>query len=886
MAHAPRASYRLQLGPDLDFAKAAELADYLQELGVSHLYSSPLLQAAPGSRHGYDVVDPTRWNAELGGEAGFAVLLDGLRKHELELLLDVVPNHMSTHVPENRWWWDVLENGPASRTADFFDVDWRAAGRRQSHRILLPILGKRYGSALYASELRLAREDGAFVLHVAGQKLPIAPRSVDGLLREAAEGAASPLLEFLAHAHGALPRATSLDPASVERRHRHKEVLRGLLARLCREDASAAQAVDRAVARWNAEPERLHALLERQNYRLAHWRGGAEQLDYRRFFDVSELVGMRVEERRVFSESHAFVLEQLARGEIAGLRIDHLDGLRDPRGYLDWVAVCAPQAWIVAEKILATGEALPASWPIAGTTGYDFLWRSSGLFVDPTGEPALGALYTELTGDARSWDEAAADGKERALAGLFAADLSRLAELAVEAGERAVEQRDWSRVELERGVAALLVAWPVYRGYTRARDTALEPSARGFVTRALTAATLRRPELDPALLDFLGAVLLRERRGEAETELALRFQQLSSALMAKGVEDTAGYAWPRLAALCEVGCDPGAFAVSPLDFHAANGEAQRRWPRTLLATETHDTKRSGDVRARLALLSEIPVRWADTVRGWFARNARHRLPAGPDAKLEYLLYQTLVGAWPISRERAAAWALKAAREMKERTDWLEPNRAFEEALARFVEALFDDGEFVAELARFAHELTGPGRVNSLAQTLLKLASPGVPDLYQGSEVWDLSLVDPDNRRPVDFGLRRRLLQSVRNASCEQAIAGADEGLPKLFVIQRALAERRRHPDRFGPRSRYAPLFARGAAAERVVAFARTGLVCAVPRFPLRPDGWGDTELELPPGRHRDVFSEERFAGGPVPVARLFARFPVALLSAEAEGESA
>ena len=342
MATAPRASYRLQLGPELDLAKAAELADYLAELGVSHLYSSPLLQAAPGSAHGYDVVDPSRWSAELGGEAGFGVLLDALRKHELELLLDVVPNHMSTRAPENRWWWDVLENGPASRASGFFDVDWRGAERHQADRILLPILGKRYGSVLNEGELRLARDEGSFVLQVATQKLPIAPRSVDELLRDAAERAGSPLLEFLAYAHGALPLATNLDPASVERRHSHKEVLRGLLARLCREDPSAALAVDAAIGRWNADPERMHTLLERQNYRLAHWRGAARELDYRRFTDVSELVAVRVEDRRVFAESHGFVLERLARGEIAGLRIDHLDGLRDPRGYLDWIALSAP----------------------------------------------------------------------------------------------------------------------------------------------------------------------------------------------------------------------------------------------------------------------------------------------------------------------------------------------------------------------------------------------------------------------------------------------------------------------------------------------------------------------------------------------------------------
>ena len=879
----PLASYRLQLGPELDFVGAAQLADYLAELGVSHLYVSPALQAAPGSSHGYDVVDPTRLNVELGGESGFRMLLQTLRKHELQILLDVVPNHMATRVPENRWWWDVLENGPASRMSRFFDVDWRAAERKLAHRILLPILARQYGQELASGEIVLERADGAFALRVGGQTLPIAPRSVDALLRHAAQRADSPLLEFLAHAHGSLPLSTEADPESIERRHRHREVLRDLLARACEEDACVDRALDASVARWNADPDRLHALLERQNYRLAHWRSAARELQYRRFVDVSDLVALRVEDPRVFAETHALVLERIAKGEIDGLRIDHVDGLRDPRGYLEWLAAAAPDAWVVVEKILTGGESLPEDWPVAGTTGYDFLWHSTGVFVDPAGEAPLTALYAELTGDTRRWSEAVCDGKRRILRDLLASDLGRIVELGAQLSERHRSFRDFTRGDLERALGEIAVAWPVYRSYARSGDAALDPAAERCLASALGEARARAGELDAELFQFLEAILRKRLRGPLETELALRLQQLTAAVTAKGVEDTAGYSQPRFAALCEVGCDPGAFSVSPRELHAANARTQRRWPRTLLATSTHDAKRSEDVRARLVLLSEIPERWSAAVRRWFARASRHRSAAGPDPKLEYLLYQTLVGAWPISRERALEFATKAAREAKEHTSWHAPARDYEEALGAFVERVFGDDELMADIAAFADELAPPGRLNSLAMLLLKLASPGVPDLYQGSELWNRSLVDPDNRRPVDFELRRRLLAAARAATPEQALAGADAGLAKLFVIQRALRERRLHPERFAAHSQYAPLAAAGEKAECVFAFARSGLVCVVPRLTLsRGAGWGDTALDLPPGRHRSVFTDELFEGGPHPLSRLLGRFPVALLSSEGE----
>jgi len=879
-----RATYRLQLGPDLDLQGAAELAEYLAALGVSHLYCSPLLQAASDSEHGYDVVDPRRVSAQLGGEAGYHALLEVLQKHGLDLLLDWVPNHMATRAPENRWWWDVLENGPASQAAAFFDVDWRAAERKLAHRILLPILPRHYGRALEAGELRLAlAEDcGGLVLHAASRTLPIAPRSIDAVLRAAAQAAESSELELVAFSHGTLPLASTADADAAGRRHRHKEVLRRQLARLLREAPRVAAALRGAIERWNADPELLHALLERQNYRLAHWRTASHELGYRRFFDVSELIGLRVEDPRVRAATHAFVLPHVRAGEIDGLRLDHIDGLRDPQGYLDWLAAEAPGRWLLVEKILCGDEALPESWPVAGTTGYEFLWRSTGVFVDPAGEAPLGQLYVALTRDERTWAEAAADGKRRVLRDLLASDLARLTALGGEICEQRRAYRDLTSVELSRALRELAVAWPVYRSYQRGGE-APAPADAKVAARALAEARERAPELDPEVFALLRGVLEGTLRGVSETELVLRLQQLTGAVTAKGVEDTAGYAWPRFAAVADVGCDPAAFAVSPAEFHEANARAQARWPDGLLATSTHDSKWSADVRARLVLLAEIPARWAERASAWFARNARHRASAGPDPKLEYLLYQALVGAWPLPLDRARAFARKAAREAKEHTSWLAPAERFERAVDEFLERLYADADFVVELDRFAGELTAPGRRNSLAMQLLALASPGVPDLYQGAELWQASLVDPDNRRPVDFALRQRLVAALPRTGAGDPERREDPGLAKLWLVQRALRLRRLLPERFDARSRYAPLQARGPAAASVLAFARRGIVCAVPRLCFgAPRDWRETVLELPEGRWRDVLGRGVVDGGERSLAELWRHFPVSLLALEGE----
>jgi (1->4)-alpha-D-glucan 1-alpha-D-glucosylmutase len=886
------ATYRVQLRAEFDFDAAAGVADYLADLGVSHLYCSPYLQAAPGSSHGYDVVDPTRVSDELGGEAGHQRLCQALAGQGLGQVLDIVPNHMAISSRDNRWWWDVLENGPASRYAGYFDIDWEPREERLRNLVLLPVLADHYGRVLEAGEIRLSRQGGRFEVSYHEHRMPVAPRSLDELLRAAAAICGSPELAFLADSCGSLPEATATDRDSTVRRHRDKEVLAGLLARLTAEQPEVAAAVDRRVAEINGDPDLLDALLARQNYRLAYWRLAGRELDYRRFFDVPTLVGLRVEDERVFADVHARVLEWVNGGLLDGLRVDHVDGLYDPAQYCRRLRAAAPAAWLVVEKVLQAGERLPAGWPVEGTTGYDFLNLAGGLFVDPAGEGPLSGLYAALTGGSLDWPETARTRKLQVLGELLAADVNRLGELFLAVCEQHRRHRDHSRHELRQALREVAADLAVYRTFVRAEtagpagrqgagsagsarpqggggsaappgagpqggESAAPPGAaphvsaedRALIEAAIAAAKRHRPELAADLFDFLAGVLLLRVRGNAAAELAMRFQQLSAPAMAKGVEDTAFYVFNRFVALNEVGGDPGRFGVSPQEFHQRCQETAERWPRTLLASSTHDTKRGEDVRARLWLLSEMPKRWAEAVRRWFAHNARHRRGGVPDANTEYLLYQTLVGAWPLDAERATAYMEKAAREAKTFTSWTRPDAAWESGLRGFIADLAADEGFQRDLAGFVAPLIAPGRANSLAQTLLKLTASGIPDLYQGCELWCMSLVDPDNRRPVDYDLRRRLLARLADASPEQVLAGMDEGLPKLWVVQQALALRRRLPHCFGPAAAaaYCPLPLRGARATHAVAYSRGGAVAVVvPRLVLGLAGdWGDTEVELP-----------------------------------------
>jgi (1->4)-alpha-D-glucan 1-alpha-D-glucosylmutase len=885
-----RATYRVQLRAEFGFDAVANLADYFRALGVSHVYCSPYLQAVPGSAHGYDVVDYGHVSRELGGADGHDRMAEALEASGLRQLLDIVPNHMAITGRDNAWWWDVLENGPASVYADYFDVDWDPPESKLRNRVLMPILNDHYGRILEAGQFLLSRERGGLVVHYAGHELPVAPRSLGAFLSNAAvrlapDEPSRPELESLATAFGRLPPSWFTDRESVEERHRDKAVLRSRLAQFCEEQAVVAAAVDAEVAATNGDVDRMDALLDAQNYRLAWWRNAGQESDYRRFFDISTLVGLRVEHEPVFEDSHTLVLEWLAGGVLDGVRVDHVDGLRDPSGYLDRLAHRAPEAWIVIEKILEPGERLAPNWPVAGTTGYDWLNLAGGLFVDPAGQSALAKSYASFTGQVASWPEIAHQAKLEAIRGSLAADLYRLTDLLVDVCEANRRYRDYTRRDLMDCLEQLLAGLPVYRSYGRPGQEAA-PTDVSAVEEALREAAARREDLDAELLSFVRDVLLLRRGGPAGAELALRFQQLSGSIMAKGVEDTAFYRYLPLVSLNEVGGDPSRFGTSAEVFHEANQSAHEERPFGLLATSTHDTKRSEDVRARVALLSELPDEWADAVREWALLAGAHRRDGWPDANLEWLCYQTLVGAWPLPADRAAAYLGKAAREAKVHTSWLDPVPEYDRAVRDFVTGFCRDVAAQESVAGFVRPLVRPGWTNSLALKLLTLTAPGIPDLYQGSELWDLSLVDPDNRRQVDFDARRRLL-AVADAS--QWHTDAASGAPKMLVVSRTLGLRARHPEWFGPgeAGRYEPLEAVGPAGDRVVAFVRGGrAVSVVPRLTLGlrdAAGWSSTAIDLPPGVWRDQFTGGSVSGR-TGVGDLLGAFPVALLAREDHGE--
>src|SRR3954471_5086938 len=583
----PLSTYRLQLRPEFGFDDAAAIAGYLADLGITHLYSSPYLQAARGSAHGYDVVDPTRVNEELGGEEAHARLCRTLGEKGLGQVLDVVPNHMAITERWNTWWWDVLENGPSSRYAAYFDVDWNSPHARLRDTVLLPILGDHYGRVLENGELELVRRGGKFEIHYHEHRMPVAPSSLDTLIAEAARRCGSPDLAFIADALGQLPLATSTDRESVFRRHRDKEVLAGQLARLAEEKPEVAKALDEAVAAVNADPDRLDELLQRQNYRVAFWRTAGQELDYRRFFDVHTLIGLRMEDERVFADTHALVLRWLREGVVDGVRIDHPDGLLDSEEYFERLRDEALEAWIVIEKILEPGEPLRESWPVEGTTGYDFLNRVGGILIEPAGEGPLTDLYTELTGQSADWAELVREKKLLVLGDLLASDVNRLAEVFLQVCERHRRHRDYTRFELRQAIRDVVAGFPVYRTYVRAEIGEVADLDRRYAGEAIEAAEARRPDLPADLFDFFRALLLLEVRGERESELVMRFQQLTGPAMAKGVEDTAFYNFHRLVALNEVGGNPGDFGLTLDEFHRAGAEAAERWPAGLLATSTH-----------------------------------------------------------------------------------------------------------------------------------------------------------------------------------------------------------------------------------------------------------------------------------------------------------
>jgi (1->4)-alpha-D-glucan 1-alpha-D-glucosylmutase len=879
----PSSTYRLQVHAGFTLDDATEVLDYLAELGISHAYLSPYLQAANGSTHGYDPVDPSSVNVELGGKAAHQRFCARLEELGLGQILDIVPNHMAV-APNNKYWWDILENGSSSRYANYFDIDWQPTESRLQNKVLVPVLSDQYGAELDRGAIQLTRSEGRFEVQYGEHHLPVAPETLPMLLDCAAQTCRSATMAFLSESFGRLPQPAFTDRAATWARHRDKEVLVGLLERCCNEERKSFHCIDECMKKLNGHKDELDAFLQKQNYRLAYWRVASEEIGYRRFFDVNTLIGVRAEREQVFMETHERILEWLRGGVIDGVRVDHADGLRDPQQYFERLRRTAPRAYIVVEKILQRGERLQPGWPIHGTTGYEFIDHANGLLLSDEGLGEIERIYGEFTGESVDFAAMAHEKKLNVEQAGLGSDVTRLTMLFLEICENDRHHRDYTRPDVRRAVREIAANFPVYRTYVAPERNEAGPRDRAYIREAVDGAKRQRTDIDARLFDFMGDVLTLKRRGALESEFVLRFQQFTSPVMAKGVEDTALYCFNRLLAVNEVGGETALPALSVDEFHALNADAQKHHPLRMLALTTHDTKRSEDVRARLLALTEFPREFGEAVRRWSARLAKEE-KAGPlDRNTQYFFFQTVIGAWPLREERAVASMEKAVREAKVHTSWTKRTQDYEDSLREFVRESLSSQEFVTEVEQFVASLDGVANVNSLAQTLLKYTVPGVPDLYQGSELWDYRLVDPDNRTPVDFKLRAKLLAEMTGATCQDVLAKMNEGLPKLWVIRKALEARKRHARSFGANGSYTPVAAEGTAAGHVVAFLRgADVAVAVPRLTrkLRAQGgpmqWGDTHVELPGGRWSNALTGEEMDGGAIMMGDLLREFPVALL---------
>jgi (1->4)-alpha-D-glucan 1-alpha-D-glucosylmutase len=849
------ATYRLQLHAGFPLAAAQKILPYLADLGISHVYLSPCLQAHPGSLHGYDVTDPSRISSDLGGEEAWTAFVAQARARGLRLLLDIVPNHMSAS-EYNPWWDDVLNHGPFSQFAQYFDF---RSPPGKPFRVQICSLARPYGAAIEAGELKIELADCLPRIKHYDNSWPLNAASWGALL-----GIEDPCFDELRRLQN-LAECEASDMA-----HYRQQLIR---ARELLKDAGA------AAERANGDPITLDAVLQRQYYVLHGWKLAGELTNYRRFFDVGTLAGLRTELEDVYAATHARIQKMLDDGDLDGLRVDHPDGLRDPLQYFTWLRQALPAGRIYVEKILENDERLNEDWPIDGTVGYDFLAKVNRLWMDDQRIDVLTATYADFTGHSVNFGKLVRAMKLAIVESTFSADHERLAAAALGLAAADWRTRDLSPRHLRAALARLIVAMPIYRTYRTAQ--LLHDQDKKILLEALQSARIGSTEIDSAAFDFLGDLFTKPQLNAAEAEFVAKWQQLTPAVMAKGVEDTTFYAFDRLVSCNEVGSQASLVGISADRFHEFCHHLSEHWPNGMLATSTHDNKRSEDVRSRISILSEIPERWAEALHVWSQLNATAWQNRIPDRHAEYLLYQTLIGAWPIDPERAWAYMLKACREAKINTSWHEPNHSYEEKIRGFVGGVFQSPEFIASLEQFIAPLILPGRINSLAQTLIKMVAPGVPDFYQGSELWDLSLVDPDNRRPVDFELREQALLRCRRYSPAQVSAECDSGIPKLWMIDRLLSLRRERPEDFSQQSKYQPLVAQGSHLGRLLAFRRgDNLIAVVPRFTLTlGNDWGDTRLPLPGGVWRDLFSGQILQREASPAA-LFADFPVSLLVRE------
>lgn len=944
----PRATYRLQLHSAFTFNDAARIVPYLARLGVSHLYTSPLLQARAGSMHGYDVVDHTQLNPELGSREDFDRLMATAHGHGLGLIVDIVPNHIGVMGDGNRWWLDLLENGPAAQAAGNFDIDWRPNRSSMRNRLLVAVLGEPYGNILERGEIRLEfnPEAGEFCVRYHEHRFAVDPREYPRIFVLAAGTIADEAdradFESLMNSFGHLPPRDATDEEAQAERYRDKEAHKRRLVRLIERSPAALAYIESAVAQMNGTPgvpesfDALDGLLEAQAYRLAYWRVAVDEINYRRFFDVNDLAALRMEKPDVFEATHALTLELVAEGKIDGLRIDHSDGLYDPDAYFERLQQAAVKAtgddspfYVVTEKILALHESLPKSWAVQGTTGYEFGALLSAWLVYADSERAMSRFYSQFSGETRSFDEIAYQGKKLVMRISLAAEVEVLATQLDRLAQLDRHTADFTRPAIREAISEVIACFPVYRTYVSGRGVTDED--RRMVNWAVSVARKRSLAADVSIFDFLHEVLLgnaapgtSQSHLTAVLEFAMKFQQVTSPVTAKGVEDTALYRYNRLLCLNEVGGDPRRYGASGQALHQSNLERLRSWPNCMLGTSTHDSKRSEDVRARLAVLSELPDLWRRHVNRWtqLNRSKRRLLDDGPAPTRndEYLIYQTLIGVWDpyhpdqdlrMLTQRLQDYVIKAAREAKSATSWLNPSPDYEQGVKDFVASLLENPQrsaFLHDFAKLAETVAYFGALNALAQTALKIAAPGVPDFYQGTELPTLTLVDPDNRRPVDFAAAQAqleqldaLVEASRDAVLVRIAEDRSGALAKLYVTSAMLRLRRKHAALFAE-GRYEPITVSGEYKEHLLAFARSlkdrTIVFVIPRWmcklmknepaPPLAEAWGDTKLQLT-GLDAGVSFLELMSGRTVrlqrdadeapamAVSQALARFPIAVL---------
>jgi len=961
----PTATYRLQLNKSFTFRDAAAIVPYLAAIGVSHCYVSPYLRARAGSMHGYDIIDHNSLNPEIGTPEDYQEFVEQLHRNGMGQVLDIVPNHMGVMGSDNTWWLDVLENGEASDYAEYFDIDWDPIKDELQGKVLIPILGEQYGNELESGNLKLGfdPERGEFSITYYHHRFPVTPREYPRILGFQLERLQERIgathedfleLQSITTAFGHLPGRRGLSPEQQAERNREKEVQKRRLAALCARSPEIREFLEVNVNIFNGNPndprsfDNLHDLIKTQVARLAQWRVAADDINYRRFFDINDLAALRTENEAVFENTHRFVLELVAKGAVDGLRIDHPDGLYDPADYFRRLReklatgqeASRENFYLIAEKILTGKEQLRKDWPLDGTTGYEFGNLVNGVFIDQGAAGKMSRIYESFCGFNPEYSDLVYDCKKLILKLVLASELNVLANLLSRIALANRHTCDFTLNSLRSALAEVIASFPVYRTYVNDRE--VFPEDRRYVEQAVLVGRRRSNAADLSVFDFIGRVLLLEITGDepgwyrrAITRFAMKFQQVTAAVMAKGLEDTAFYRYNRLVSLNEVGGDPSHFGTSVDEFHRVNEQRLASWPNSMLASSTHDSKRSEDVRARINVLSEIPDGWRLHLRRWRDWNrSKRRVADGtamPTRNDEYLLYQTLIGAWPSEptdertwqtfTDRIEQYMLKAAREAKQHTSWANTQPEYEKALSEFVRKILQRtpaNHFIADLAEFQRRIALSGMLNSLSQCLLKMTAPGVPDIYQGNEIWQFALVDPDNRRPVDYERGRELLNQLQKenqshatlpGAIKEALANPGRGWLKLYVTWKTLQLRRTQEQLFRHGS-YVPLRAEGSRSANVVAFARehegrTAIV-ATPRLcatflgenleaVFRDEIWGDTTLHL--GNLRARCYHNVFTGECVPVsgaeaqpflpmAKLFHEFPIALFFSESADDQA